>query len=427
MAKDTTPKRPKRKNGEGCFQPSTCGKYIEYRVTYYNELGERKSKTFSRKTKEECIQAYKEWKAEQEGKCPDEISENITVAQWANTWFENYVINHVKETTISDDRSILDRHIIPDLGHRPMKSLHAHRLTKFYNACLKKSNGKGGTLDPKTVKNIRAVMNRMLKCACRIGILKDNPNALALYPKCTKKETEILSSEDYDKLIKHCIDQATQWDMLIIFFLCIGARLGEGLGLQWSKINFEKHTIRIDQQMQSVPNKDKNSKYKYTKKIIDSTKTKSSNRTLPMSSDVERILRHVRKLQAENKMAQGAKYHRELDLVFAREDGYFICDTTFRAFVNKRLAEAGIEHHKIHSFRHSCATNFFEQKADIKKVSKWLGHSNIGTTLDTYTHAQTHHLEELAEMQSNRFKKIFNSNEKEIPNEMLPEQDDWGA
>ena len=35
----TPPKRPKRKNGEGCFQPSTCGKYIEYRITYYNELG----------------------------------------------------------------------------------------------------------------------------------------------------------------------------------------------------------------------------------------------------------------------------------------------------------------------------------------------------------------------------------------------------
>lgn len=237
----------RRRNGEGCFQKSTCGRYIEYRVTYYDELGKRKLKTFSRKTKEECLQAYKEWKAEQEGKCPDEISENITVAQWVNTWFENYVVNHVKETTVNDDRSILDRHIVPDLGHLLLKKLTPHLLTKFYNACLKKSNGKGGTLDPKTVKNIRAVMNRMLKCACIIGILKDNPNALALYPKCTKKETEILNSEDYDKLIKHCIDQATQWDMLIIFLLCVGARLGEALGLQWSKVNFEKQTIRINQ------------------------------------------------------------------------------------------------------------------------------------------------------------------------------------
>ena len=182
-----------------------------------------------------------------------------------------------------------------------------------------------------------------------------------------EKETQILSQEDYDKLIKYCCEQGTQCDMLIVFFLCVGSRLGETLGLQWSKINFQKHEIRIDQQMQSVPSKDKNWKYKYKKEIIDSTKTKTSNRTIPMFPEVEQILRHVRALQAENKMKLGQKYYRDLDLVFARQDGYFICDTTFRAFVNKRLAEAGIEHHKIHSFRHSCATTLFEEKADIKR------------------------------------------------------------
>lgn len=302
MAKDTTPKRPKRKNGEGCFQPSTCGKYIEYRITYYNELGERKSKTFSRKTKEECLQAYKEWKAEHEGKCPDDVSENITVAQWANCWFDEYVVNHVKETTISDDRSILDRHIIPGLGHLLLKKLTPHLLTKFYNACLQKSNGKGGTLSPKTVKNIRAVINRMLNDACRIGALKDNPNKLAKYPKCQKAEIDILSPEDYDKLIKYCFKKGTQWDLLIIFFLCVGARLGEGLGLQWSKVDFKKCTIRIDQQMQSVPNKDKNSKYKYTKTIIDSTKTKTSNRTISMSKFVKKVLIMVKLIQNNNRI-----------------------------------------------------------------------------------------------------------------------------
>ena len=41
MAKDLTPKikRPKRKNGEGCFTKSTDGKYIEYKVTYHEEFG----------------------------------------------------------------------------------------------------------------------------------------------------------------------------------------------------------------------------------------------------------------------------------------------------------------------------------------------------------------------------------------------------
>lgn len=420
----------RRRNGEGCF--SKNGNGFDYRFPYKDECGKTKYGYVYGKTQEICLEKAEKRKAELEGRCPEDITGNVTVEQWANYWFDNYVVGHVKITTINDDRSILDKHIIPGIGHRPLNSIKGLRLTKFYNDCLKKSNGRGGTLDPKTVKNIRAVVNRMFECAYQNELIKENPNRKAKYPKCTKKETQILSQEDYDKLIKYCCEQGTQWDMLIVFFLCVGSRLGETLGLQWSKINFQKHEIRIDQQMQPVIHNDKNYKYKYKKQIIDTTKTKTSNRTIPMFPEVEQILRHVRKLQAENKMKLGQKYFRDLDLVFARQDGYFICDTTFRAFVNKRLAEAGIEHHKIHSFRHSCATTLFEEKADIKKVSKWLGHSCIGITLDTYTHVLPHHLEELAELQSNRFKRIFSSNEKDIPDEMLPQketsqQDDWGA
>ena len=428
MAKDTTPKpkRAKRKNGEGCF--SKNGNGFDYRFPYKDMLGETHYGYSYGLTKEICLAKAERRKAEELGIYTDDnINGNMLISQWANYWFDNYVVGHVKITTVNDDRSILDKHIIPGIGHIPLKEIRGIRLTKFYNDCLKKSNGRGGTLDPKTVKNIRAVVNRMLECAYQNELIKENPNKKAKYPKCTKKETQILNADDYDKLIKYCVEQGTQWDMLIVFLLCVGTRLGEALGLQWTKVNFEKRTIRISQQLQAVPNSDKNAKYKYKKEIIDSTKTKTSNRTISMSELVEKILRHVRALQAVNKMKLGQKYDRDLDLVFARQDGYFICDTTFRDFVNKRLAEAGIEHHKIHSFRHSCATSLFEDKVDIKKVSAWLGHSCIGTTLDTYTHVLLHHLEEVAQAQNNRFKRIFSSNEKDIPDEMLPQQDDWGA
>ncbi len=433
MAKDTTPKpkRAKRKNGEGCF--SKNGNGFDYRFPYKDILGETHYGYSYGLTKEICLAKAERRKAEELGIYTDDnINGNMLISQWANYWFDNFVVGHVKITTINDDRSILDKHIIPGIGHIPLKEIRGIRLTKFYNDCLKKSNGRGGTLDPKTVKNIRAVVNRMLECAYQNELIKENPNKKAKYPKCTKKETQILNADDYDKLIKYCVEQGTQWDMLIVFLLCVGTRLGEALGLQWTKVNFEKRTIRISQQLQAVPDNDKNAKYKYKKEIIDSTKTKTSNRTISMSELVEKILRHVRALQAENKMKLGEKYDRDLDLVFARQDGYFICDTTFRDFVNKRLAEAGIEHHKIHSFRHSCATSLFEDKVDIKKISAWLGHSCIGITLDTYTHVLLHHLEEVAQAQNNRFKRIFSSNEKYIPDEMLPQretsqQDDWGA
>lgn len=85
----------------------------------------------------------------------------------------------------------------------------------------------------------------MMSLLQTLVILAKNPNDDAEYPKSTKKETQILCPEDYDKLVKYCIEQGTQWDMPIVFFLCVGSRLGETLGLQWSKINFQKHEIRI--------------------------------------------------------------------------------------------------------------------------------------------------------------------------------------
>ena len=96
MAKDTTPKRPKRKNGEGCFAKSTDGKYIEYRVTYHDEFGKSKIKTFTRKTKEECLAEYKKWKAEQEGKCPDDITGSESFAEI----YEMLLKHNYKESVI---------------------------------------------------------------------------------------------------------------------------------------------------------------------------------------------------------------------------------------------------------------------------------------------------------------------------------------
>ena len=134
MAKNTTPKRPKRKNGEGTF--SKNGNGFDYRFPYKDVLGNTKYGYVYGKTKEICLAKAEKRKAEELGICSDDdVSGNMLISQWANYWFDNYVVSHVKVTTINDDRSILDKHIIPDLGHRPLNSLTGIRLTKFYNEC----------------------------------------------------------------------------------------------------------------------------------------------------------------------------------------------------------------------------------------------------------------------------------------------------
>lgn len=413
----------RRRNGEGCF--SKNGNGYDYRIPYTDNSGNTKYKYFWAKTKEECIEKATNWRNEQNGIYTKDANSNWTVEQWANYWFDNYVVGKVKITTQNDDRSILDHHIINGIGQYRLKNITGQTMQRFYNACADKRNIRGDKLSPKTIKNIYTVANRMFKCAYNNDLITFNPNKKVELPKREKKFANTLTAEDAQRLAQSCMKSGTTMDYLIIFLLCTGARLGEALGLQWSKVNFFKKEIRIDQQAQAIPNDDKNSKHKYKLKIIKSTKTRYSNRTLPILPALSAMLYKIKQEQIENISVKGNNYHLDLDLVFAKDDGYFICDTVLRKYLNTKLEELNIGHFRIHDLRHSYATRLFESgQYEPKTVSQILGHSSIGITLDTYTHVMPTKLRKEINKSAFIFKKYFNNIEVHIPSEMFPKKSD---
>ncbi len=56
---------------------------------------------------------------------------------------------------------------------------------------------------------------------------------------------------------------------------------------------------------------------------------------------------------------------------------------------------------RIHDFRHSCASLLINNGASITLVAKYLGHSNITTTLNTYTHLFKNELDDMIETINN--------------------------
>ncbi len=88
-----------------------------------------------------------------------------------------------------------------------------------------------------------------------------------------------------------------------------------------------------------------------------------------------------------------------MDMVFAREDGFYIDPATFRDHYQKKLKEAGLGHYTIHALRHTFATRALEAGVPIKVVSQILGHSTVQITMDTYSHV-------LPELQSESMNKI---------------------
>lgn len=402
--------KTRRKNGEGCFIKRRD--FIEYRISYIEkETGKKKFKSFSGQTNQECTYKALKWKNEYFSiKKSTELNSYCNIAQWANYWFENFVVGAVKETTINDDRSILDKHIIPGLGDIILSELSYCVLQEFYKKLQTKDNGRGGKLSPKTIRNIASVVKRLIKQACIYDLIPKDYSANLKLPKCSKPEMVVFTKDEHLLFIENCLECGTTYDYVLIFLLATGTRLKEALGLQWDKINFDKKVVTINQQIQSVPSRNKNSKYKYEIKILKETKTKHSTRDIPIYDFLIPALKKLKGKQNELKLKNGNLYDRDLNLVFAKDNGYFICDTTLRKYYNEKLERLGIKHIRLHDLRHTFATRAFEAGVDPKLISSYLGHSNIATTMDIYTHVLPNKKRELIDITSSFYDKITNKN-----------------
>ena len=106
---------------------------------------------------------------------------------------------------------------------------------------------------------------------------------------------------------------------------------------------------------------------------INSTKTKSSNRFLPLCSQLERLLRDWSRVSRPEfyiiSNSANPIEPRYLRAMFTR-----VCDAT------------NVRYKGFHSLRHTFATMMLESGADIKSISEILGHSSVEITMDVYSH-----------------------------------------
>ena len=161
-----------------------------------------------------------------------------------------------------------------------------------------------------------------------------------------------------------------------------GTRLGEANALTWEDINFEKQELKITK---TVTTKITGMEY-----YISSPKTKSSVRTLPMPKI---ILNDLISLKEYYKNYEGFT---EKWFVFGGIRP--LADTTITKKKIDAANNADIKQIRIHDFRHSCASLLINNGANITVVSKYLGHSKIDITLNTYSHMYKSKLDEVVTM-----------------------------
>jgi len=192
-----------------------------------------------------------------------------------------------------------------------------------------------------------------------------------------KKEMNFYTYDEFIKFISCELDLKYKCFFEMLYYC--GLRKEEANSLNWNDINFNDSTISINK---SLTQKIKGKKY-----VIIPPKTKSSIRVLKMPKILSDDLLKLKEYWNNYKNMSNSW--------FAFGGIYPLVDTTIQREQLKLEKLSEQKHIRIHDFRHSCASLLINNGASILLVSKYLGHSNIATTLNTYSHLYKNQFDEL--------------------------------
>lgn len=318
--------------------------------------------------------------------------ENVTFEMVYKEWFKQHS-KEVKPTTIASIESKFNR-ILPKFGHLKMKD-----ITRSY--CQKVVNEWADEL--KTFNDYKIQANLVFKYAIKTNILKVSPMDHVTIPKQKSELAFDLEEEENQKFyskseLKGFLDDISDNMMVYTMFRLLaftGARKGEIYALHWSDINFKDKTMHFKKTLAHVKGK----------RVLQTTKTAESRRVISIDDETLRILKKWRKEQIQTYMKLSIKFQSDdkqpVFTMYQPKDHKF--EYCRLAYLNDQLIRIYTKHKHlteitVHGFRHTHASLLFEAGASIKDVQARLGHKDIQTTMNIYTHVTNHAKEKTADM-----------------------------
>lgn len=348
---------------------------------YYFEAGkvDGKRKRIERKggrTKKEALEALRKALEEFEKAGSVVRDSNMSVADYFDYWYKEYVLVNCKYNTQQSYKIIIDKHIKPALGIYKLKSLGPDVLQEFLN----KKYLSGFTKS--SVSNFFGVLSGALKMAVYpYKMIRESPVKYVKMPKYqnqskkkNKEDLKIIRLKDFQRIIERFPEGSTFYIPLQIAFHT-GMRAAEVCGLTWDCVDLENSTITVEKILVYQGKSDF---------AFGTPKTESSNRTILIGKTLAGILKRHRTKQMENKLRYG-KHYRKSTFVCTRENGETVTTNTLKYLSRVINYELGINFN-FHSLRHTHATMLLEGGAEMKDIQERLGHSELATTMDIYTH-----------------------------------------
>lgn len=302
------------------------------------------------------------------------MNNHLTYEQVYREWFEQYR-HTVKESTLNTVRILFDVYILPVFG-----SLRINKISPLYiQRVINKWNN-----DYKISRDIIARTLAIFTFAVKMDYLPKNPREKITLPKKLRSLDDDAKKEYYtrDELesILTTMERESKpvWYTFFRLIAFSGMRKGEALALTWDDINFNDNTISINKTLAMGIN---------NTQVIQTPKTPSSKRTITMDHKTMQVLKRWKHTQTVERLKLGFPISSKGQCLFCKQAINFPINTNSPAMFYRDFCKRyGFDFIKIHGFRHTHASLLFESGATVKAVQVRLGHANISTTMDVYTH-----------------------------------------
>jgi len=349
-------------------------------LNYRNAGGQRKTKWISlglpekgnkRKAEAELARLRAEFEPPKE---VGDLSSDMLFADYLLEWLE-IAKGRLAVATYSSYAAMINKPIGPYFRQRnlTLRELEARHLQMFYSEMLRK-------VKPNTVIHYHAIIHSALKYAVKTDMLVQNVADKVDRPKKNSFQPVFLSAEEMQKMFEAL--RGTKLELPVLVAAFYGFRRGEVLGLKWDAIDFERGTISVIRTVTTITLDGKQTEIEQ-----QSAKTKSNLRTLPLIGSFREYFLQVKEAQELNKQICGNCYNHEYDgFVFVDELGERMRANYLTSAFPKFLEDHGLRRMRFHDLRHSCASLLLANGVPLKHIQEWLGHSDIGTTANIYSH-----------------------------------------
>jgi integrase len=302
-----------------------------------------------------------------------ESSSSPTFKGYAEKWFDLHKASRLKHSTSQGYKSLLDQHLISELGSLRLEEITRERARGLVADLAQKE------LSPSTVRNVGALLRKILNEAFEDGLIESNPAArlgLSMSAKQQRQAKEFLRPDEIRTLLQTVEEGFPQFCPLITTLVHTGMRIGEVLALEWGDVNFGEN--------EQDPNRYIVVRRNFTHGQYATVKS-GRERRVNMSTALRRVLMELWDQQMVEAFAQGREEIKPL--MFPGPSGRPLDYSWFNKRVwHKALEAARLRRVTIHALRHSFASFLIQAGALLAYVRDQLGHSSIQVTVDVYGH-----------------------------------------